>query len=221
MKALSHVVPSSTANPPITYYALDLEKRELDRTLRELTDSDVGSEIRGKVSTKGLCATYDDGLAFIQEGGLKGQTVTFDKMATQYGLEKSIRDRSPDSSSSHSRSTETEGTPPSTPGAEHGAQHFLFLGSSLGNFNRGEDAKFLRSLPLQPGSGNTLLLGLDHANEPAKIELAYNDSKGVTREFILNGLKNFARTLGDESLYEPSKWEYVNRYDEELRTYCS
>ena len=217
MKALSHLVPSPVENPPFTYYALDLEKRELDRTLQALSSSDVGAEINGKVETKGLCATYDDGLAFIQEGGLRGQAFSSSRMSTHYKLEKSDRDRSPDSSSSHSRSTHTEGTPPSTPGVEHSTQHFLFLGSSLGNFDRGGDAKFLRSLPLQPGSGNTLLLGLDHANEPAKVELAYNDPQGVTREFILNGLRNAARTLGDENLYDPSKWEYVNVYNEDLR----
>ncbi|KAK7690156.1 hypothetical protein QCA50_006805 [Cerrena zonata] len=216
LKALSHLVPSPTEHPPITYYALDLEKRELDRTLQELIASDVGAEIKGKVEAKGLCATYDDGLAFIQEGGLKRQSLSSNRMTTRYKLENSNRNRSPDSSSSHSHSTETEGTPPSTPGAEHGAQHFLFLGSSLGNFNRGEDAEFLRCLPLQPGSGNTLLLGLDHANEPEKIKLAYNDPKGVTREFVMNGLKNAARTLGDENIYDPSKWEYVNLYNEEL-----
>ncbi|CAL1712953.1 unnamed protein product [Somion occarium] len=215
LRALSHLVQSPMSAPPITYYALDLEKRELDRTLQDLTESDVGVEINGKVATKGLCATYDDGLAFIQEGGLKGK---MSEPTLRYKLEKSARDDSPASSaSSHTRSTDTDATPPSTPGSEQGPLHFLFLGSSLGNFGRDDGVQFLRSLPLQPGSGNTLLLGLDHANERSKIEHAYNDSQGITREFIMNGLKNAARTLGNDSLYDPSKWEYVNKYNEELR----
>ena len=57
----------------MTYYALDLEKRELERTLGDLADSEIGSEIKGKLATKGLCATYDDGLKFIKEGGLQGK----------------------------------------------------------------------------------------------------------------------------------------------------
>lgn len=66
--------------------------------------------------------------------------------------------------------------------------HVLFLGSSLGNFSRPEMAKFLLQLPLRPGFGDTLLLGLDGDNGKELVERAYDDSKGVTRAFIMNGL---------------------------------
>ena len=82
-----------------------------------------------------------------------------------------------------------------------------------------EDVEFLRSLPLEPGSGNTLLLGLDHDNDPNTIEVAYNDPKGLTRDFIMNGLKAAGRTLGDESLFSEEKWEYVGRYNTKLREF--
>ena len=95
--------------------------------------------------------------------------------------------------------------------------HILFLGSSLGNFPRGEETTFLKSLPLRPGKGDTLLLGLDHASDPARIERAYNDREGITRRFILNGLKVLGRALGDESLFPLEKWEYVGRYDAQER----
>jgi uncharacterized SAM-dependent methyltransferase len=91
------------------------------------------------------------------------------------------------------------------------------LGSSLGNFPRGEETTFLKSLPLRPGKGDTLLLGIDHASDPARIERAYNDREGITRRFILNGLKVLGRALGDESLFPPEKWEYVGRYDAQER----
>lgn len=135
------------------------------------------------------------------------------QLREQYRIERISRDASPSSAfSGH-----TENTPPSTPGSERPPFHLLFLGSSLGNFDRGEDVAFLKSLPLQPGSGNTLLLGLDHANERSKIEAAYNDSRGVTKAFIMNGLVVAGRALGDETLFKPDNWDYVNKYNEDLR----
>jgi len=91
------------------------------------------------------------------------------------------------------------------------------LGSSLGNFSRGEDAAFLRSLPLRAGRGDTLLIGLDHGSDAARIERAYNDPAGVTRRFVLNGLKSLSRVLGNENLFPTEKWEYVSRYNAQER----
>ncbi|KAI0648157.1 hypothetical protein C8Q79DRAFT_556266 [Trametes meyenii] len=219
LRALSRSVSKPSDTPPINYYALDLEQRELERTLIELNQSTIGAEMKGKVSANGLCGTYDDGLKFIAEGGLEGRSSLErleSKITETYTVQRLGRDASPDSGSSRSRSDGTEVTPPSTPGA-HQPLHILFLGSSLGNFTRGEDAGFLKSLPLRPGSGDTLLLGLDHANEGSQIELAYNDPKGVTRNFIMNGLTCAGRALGDEHLFDEDKWEYVGRYNEELR----
>lgn len=219
LSALSRHVPNASAVPPISYYALDLEKSELERTLDELSKSDIGTEMKGKVSASGLCGTYDDGLKFIAEGGLEGRnalTSLDTAVAEKYSVARIGRDASPDSGSSRSRSEGTEATPPSTPGAHH-PLHIMFLGSSLGNFTRGEDTAFLKALPLRPGSGDTLLIGLDHDNDSKKIELAYDDPKGVTRSFIMNGLLCAGRALGDEHLFEQDKWEYVGRYNEELR----
>ncbi|PSR70564.1 hypothetical protein PHLCEN_2v13603 [Hermanssonia centrifuga] len=216
LRALAQLIPNAMENPPITYFALDLEKRELERTLHELAKSDVGVEIQGKVATKGLCATYDDGLEFIKDGGLQcssdAERISL-RLSEHYKVESVSRDLSPSSSVSG----ETETTPPSTPGSERPPFHLLFLGSSLGNFTRGEDVAFLKSLPLQPGSGNTLLIGLDHGHEREKIEAAYNDCNGITKEFIMNGLAAAGRALGDEHLFAQENWEYVNKYNEELR----
>ena len=132
-----------------------------------------------------------------------------------------------DSATYRSRSTRaTSITPSSSPGAEEGHKsnfassrplHILFLGSSLGNFTRDASVSFLRSLPLRPGSGDTLLLGLDHDNAKDRVELAYNDPKGITRDFILNGLRVAGRTLGKEDFFLNGKWEYVNKYNERER----
>ncbi|RPD62283.1 hypothetical protein L226DRAFT_532692 [Lentinus tigrinus ALCF2SS1-7] len=220
LRALSHQVPNPSPVPPISYYALDLEKRELERTLMELNKSDVGAGLTGKVTTSGLCGTYDDGLKFIREGGLEDRS-SLSRIDTaftsKYPVNRAPRDASPSSdTSSRSRTEGSDATPPSTPGAQQ-PLHILFLGSSLGNFTRGEDAAFLKSLPLRAGSGDTLLLGLDYGDNAQQIELAYNDTKGVTRAFIMNGLVCAGRALGDEHLFEQDKWEYVGRYNEELR----
>ncbi len=95
----------------------------------------------------------------------------------------------------------------------------MFLGSSLGNFDRVESTKFLSSFPLIPGSSDTLLLGLDGRNDKALIERAYNDPEGYTAKFILGGLDVLQETLdaepdGGGSLID--RFEYVGRYNVEL-----
>ena len=193
--ALSHLVDEKRSIPPITYYALDLEKPELERTLSELTTSDVGFELQGKVMTKGMWGTYDGGLKFIQGGGIRGRDAVSQILAGDLTFE-SLRDVSPASHrDSESTGTHSSGngsgsdvmTTASTPDMPQTPLHILFLGSTLGNFSRGDDAKFLRGLPLRPGSGDTLLLGLDHENDPVEIERAYNDSLGITRRFMMQG----------------------------------
>lgn len=89
----------------------------------------------------------------------------------------------------------------------------------MGNFDRKDSVKFLESMPLSPGSGDTLLIGLDHDNDKALIEEAYNDRKGYTKTFIMNGLRAAGRALGNEGMFEEDKWEYVNRYNEAEREY--
>ncbi|KIJ62537.1 hypothetical protein HYDPIDRAFT_41690 [Hydnomerulius pinastri MD-312] len=222
LRALAGLVHTTSSIPPATYFALDLEERELQRTLTELTMSDVGAAVFGKVETKGMLGTYESGLDFIAEGGLQQAatkadgifSVPFERYNSK--LPSDCGDSSPTSSSSTGYDlSDTDVTSPSTPGQP--ALHLLFLGSSLGNFARGEDVAFLRSLPLRPGCGDTLLLGLDHDNARGEIESAYNDPKGCTRDFILNGLKAAGTALGDTELFDPKNWEYVNSYDEENR----
>ena len=198
-----------------------MERRELERSLDELVASPVGSEMKGKVNIRGLWGTYEGGLKFVEEGGLRGREVA---TATSTRARSFSSDGAATELSSPTASQQgTIDTPPSTPDREtlDSPLHILFLGSSLGNFNRGEDITFLRSLPLRADKGDTLLLGLDHASDAAKIERAYDDRAGITRRFILNGLKVLGQTLGDESLFPLEKWEYVSRYDAQERESAS
>ncbi|GLB38624.1 putative histidine-specific methyltransferase, SAM-dependent [Lyophyllum shimeji] len=218
LAGLSRLVPEAGVRAPITYYALDLEEREIERTLGEISASDIGAALHGRVETKGICGTYDDGLKLVQEGGLNTHRSPMPSLAFANGA--GLGDLSPissDSSSPVTSSGGSEASPPSTPGDPRLPLHILFLGSSLGNFPRDEQATFLRSLPLRAGVGDTLLLGMDHDNDKAVIEEAYNDPKGYTRNFIMNGLRAAGRALGNEQLFDESKWEYINHYNVELR----
>ncbi|KAI4527071.1 hypothetical protein K525DRAFT_285956 [Schizophyllum commune Loenen D] len=114
--------------PPVTYYALALNGKELRRTLGNLA-----------------CDALDDGL-----------------------------DDSP-------------------------RLHILFFGSSFRNFQRDAWAAFLRILPLRPGSGDTLLLAMDHVNDKGKIDAAHNDSQGYG-----------GAVLGDEDMFDVKQWKYAN-----------
>jgi uncharacterized SAM-dependent methyltransferase len=191
---LDALASAAAPDAPLTYYALDLEERELRRTLDEL-DGSIGKILDGKVATRGLAGTFDDGIRWVREGGLGG------------ALPTPLAARPAHASLAESAESEPDGNAAPV--------HFMFLGSSLGNFARGADAAFLRALPLRAGAGDTLLLGLDHDNDAGAIEAAYNDPAGYTAKFIFNGLRAAGRELGDEHAFDEEKWEYVNRYDKE------
>jgi dimethylhistidine N-methyltransferase len=71
----------------------------------------------------------------------------------------------------------------------------LFLGGTIGNFERRAAADFLRELreTLQPG--DALLLGTDHVQPEDRLLDAYDDPTGVTAAFDLNVLARMNREL--------------------------
>ena len=77
-------------------------------------------------------------------------------------------------------------------------QHILvlFLGSTIGNFDRMAGLKFLNQVRriLQPG--DSLLLGTDLVKPSAQLIAAYDDELGVTAAFNLNLLARINRELG-------------------------
>jgi len=72
----------------------------------------------------------------------------------------------------------------------------LFLGSTIGNFDRQAGEEFLREIReiLQPG--DALLLGTDLVKDVAVQLQAYDDPTGVTSAFNLNLLARINRELG-------------------------
>ncbi len=73
---------------------------------------------------------------------------------------------------------------------------FAFLGSTIGNFDRAEAIALLRRVRAAAQSSDLFLLGADLHKDPARIEQAYNDERGVTAEFNRNVLRVLNRELG-------------------------
>jgi L-histidine Nalpha-methyltransferase len=92
----------------------------------------------------------------------------------------------------------------------------LFLGSTIGNFDRPADVKFLRAVRriLQPG--DALLLGTDLIKPTPQMLDAYDDSLGVTAAFNLNLLARINRELGGNFVLPQFKHEA--RFNPETRS---
>ncbi|KAK4100895.1 hypothetical protein N658DRAFT_426797 [Parathielavia hyrcaniae] len=87
----------------------------------------------------------------------------------------------------------------------------MSLGSSVGNFDRADAAAFLKTFADVLGPGDTMLVGLDACDNPAKVYHAYNDKEGLTHEFILNGLRHANKVLG-ETAFAEDDWEVIGEY---------
>jgi L-histidine Nalpha-methyltransferase len=71
----------------------------------------------------------------------------------------------------------------------------LFLGSTIGNFDRHAGIKFLADVRGILESGDSLLLGTDLEKSSAQLLAAYDDELGVTAAFNLNLLARINRDL--------------------------
>jgi L-histidine Nalpha-methyltransferase len=72
----------------------------------------------------------------------------------------------------------------------------LFLGSTIGNFDRGAGDVFLGEVRKTLRHGDALLLGTDLVKDASTQILAYDDPAGVTAAFDLNLLARINRELG-------------------------
>ena len=91
----------------------------------------------------------------------------------------------------------------------------LFLGSTIGNFDREAGDKFLREMRAILRPGDALLLGTDLEKSVELQLLAYNDPAGVTAAFNMNLLARINRELGgdfDLSCFQhEARWNYAER----------
>lgn len=87
----------------------------------------------------------------------------------------------------------------------------LWLGSSIGNFPGRQAINIMGSLLEAAGHSSQMLLGTDLWKDNHVLRSAYNDSGGVTRDFIINGVLHALGTLGHDSSDSSSTggaWEY-------------
>lgn len=88
----------------------------------------------------------------------------------------------------------------------------LFLGSSIGNFDRPAGVEFLREVRRILSPGDALLLSTDLVKPVAQLVAAYDDSIGATAAFNLNLLARVNREL--DGNFDLSRFRHAVRYDE-------
>lgn len=71
-----------------------------------------------------------------------------------------------------------------------------FPGSTIGNFEPDDALDLLRVMHHEAQEDGALLIGVDLQKDPAVLEAAYNDSRGVTAEFNLNVLRRINHSFG-------------------------
>ncbi|KAI8908613.1 hypothetical protein BC831DRAFT_494186 [Entophlyctis helioformis] len=98
---------------------------------------------------------------------------------------------------------------------------YLWLGSSIGNLTREQAAGFLANVCANAmETGDLFICAIDRRNSFEALSRAYNDSHGLTRDFIMNGLSHvnhlFAKSSASNppALFDVSNFEYVSIYNE-------
>src|SRR5262249_54020305 len=91
----------------------------------------------------------------------------------------------------------------------------LFLGSTIGSFEREEAVEFRRELRATLRAGDALLLGTDLVQPAEVLRAAYDDAAGVTAAFDLNLLARLNRELG--AGFELHRFAHEARWDAEAR----
>ena len=91
----------------------------------------------------------------------------------------------------------------------------LFLGSTIGNFDREMGDEFLREVRALLRRGDTLLLGTDLEKDEETQILAYDDPAGVTAAFNKNLLARINRELGAD--FDLSQFHHEARWNRDER----
>jgi L-histidine Nalpha-methyltransferase len=91
----------------------------------------------------------------------------------------------------------------------------LFLGSTIGNFDRPAGDQFLHEVRNILNEGDALLLSTDLEKPVPKLILAYDDPAGVTAAFNKNLLARVNRELDAD--FNLANFEHAVRYDEAER----
>ena len=88
-----------------------------------------------------------------------------------------------------------------------------FLGSTIGNFDESERARFFAALRVVLRPGDWFLLGADLVKAKRRLDAAYNDAAGVTIAFNKNVLRVLNRDL--RASFDEELFDHVASYDRE------
>jgi L-histidine Nalpha-methyltransferase len=94
-----------------------------------------------------------------------------------------------------------------------GTNLFIFLGSTIGNFNLVETNDFISDLRKRMSSGDYFLVGADRVKDISILNAAYNDAEGFTADFNLNVLRVLNRELG--SNFDLDKFQHLSFFNED------
>jgi L-histidine N-alpha-methyltransferase len=89
----------------------------------------------------------------------------------------------------------------------------IFLGGTIGNFQPPEAVALLRQVRQALHPDDRFLMGVDLRKDPRVLELAYNDSQGVTAEFNRNMLR--ALNTRYRTTFDLEAFQHRAFYDEE------
>jgi L-histidine N-alpha-methyltransferase len=92
-----------------------------------------------------------------------------------------------------------------------GRRLLAFLGSTIGNLPPNARAHFLRDVAAALDENDSFLLGVDLVKPRERLEPAYDDAAGVTRQFNLNALHVLNRELDAD--FDVEAFEHVARWD--------
>lgn len=92
----------------------------------------------------------------------------------------------------------------------HRKKIVFFPGSTIGNFEPAEAADFLRQAAKLAAPDGGLLIGVDLKKDPELLHRAYNDLRGITREFNLNLLHRINAEL--EADFDPNGFYHYAFY---------
>jgi L-histidine N-alpha-methyltransferase len=88
---------------------------------------------------------------------------------------------------------------------------FAFLGSTIGNFYPPAAIRLIGRVRAAMEPGDRFLMGVDLRKDVARIEAAYNDSRGVTAEFNRNMLRVLNQELDAD--FEPAAFDHLAFYE--------
>ena len=90
---------------------------------------------------------------------------------------------------------------------EGGRRLVIFLGGTIGNLSQEAARSFLSSIQREMASGDFFLLGVQLETDMYRLEMAYNDTQGVTAQFNKNILHVMQKLVG--ATMNPEAFQHI------------